>query len=358
MPEHVIVKPEQLAQAAAVALSEGLVIPATFQRESFDRFRGSKNDAVNVKVRGVLPHRTYGWRNDRSTDIQFDQITERTIQVTFGDDIYSGVDLTDEQATMDVEGWTEFLADQTEAVGRGLEYESVNYLEDAPYVVRLGVSTTDLKGGLIKARGYLNKMAQKVAGRRTLLVGTDWEAALLGDDKLNLASNVGESEAVTALREATLGRRFGFDIVVAQELAPTDAYAYIDSAFIMVTGAPAVPQSAAFGASASYDGIALRWVRDFEIKKLRELSVVNAYKGFRHVVDPLIGVDNSNQGYLSDYEHFVRGIKLTLHTTANDATTATSLPDGENGRTGVHASLTAARDDEFAQITGIGTPAP
>ena len=83
---HDVVKPEQIAATAAVALEEALVIPAIFQREGIDQFKGAKNDAINVKVEGVLPFRSYGFRNDRSTEIQFDTYAEKTVQVTFGGD--------------------------------------------------------------------------------------------------------------------------------------------------------------------------------------------------------------------------------------------------------------------------------
>lgn len=345
--EHVVVKAEKIVQTAAVALAENLVLPAVFQREGIDQFKGAKDDTINITVPGVLPFRTYGWRNDRTTELQFDSYSERKYPITFGDDIYSGVKLTDEQSTMDIDGWAKLVTAQTDAVGRGLEFEAADYVKTAPIPVTLGVADTALRAGLIRARATLNSL--RAPGRRTLIVGTDWESALLNDDNLNLAQNVGEGEAVSSLREATLGRRYGFDIVVSQELAPDIAIAMVDSAFIFTTAAPAVPASASFGATAAYDGIALRWVKDFEIKLLQELSVINAYKGFRHIVDPLLGVDQvTGQASVSTYEHFVRAIKLDLNG-------ADSLPNGSTGRTGENALFTAARDNELATITGIGT---
>src|SRR5690606_35188784 len=138
------------------------------------------------------------------------------------------------------------------------------------------------------------------------------EAALLEDEKLNLASNVGEGEAVSALREATIGRRFGFDFVVAQEMDPDTAIALVDSAFVVVTGAPSVPQSVPFGASASADGWAVRWIRDYDMLKFQDRSVFNLYFGTRHVPDILVGKDQDGQSFVSEHEHFVRAIKLTL----------------------------------------------
>ncbi|WP_031513691.1 hypothetical protein [Streptomyces sp. NRRL F-5123] len=339
--EHDVVKPEKIAATAAVALEQSLVVPAVFQREGIDQFKGAKDDTVNIKVEGVLPYRTYGWRNDRSTEIQFDTYSERTVSVTFGGDVYSGVQLTDEQNEMDLNGWAKLMAKQTEAVGKGLEYQAVDYLLNAPYEVTLGgaVSGRSLRQTLIRAREVMNKFRIPKESR-TLLIGSGWENELLSDEDLNLASNVGDAEAVSALREATIGRRYGFNIVTSDEVPADFAVAMVPSAFIFVTGAPSVPQSVPFGASASYNGVALRWIRDYDSRRLMDRSIVNTYKGFRTVSDFLVGRDNQNpsQGYVSTYEHFVRAIKLDLDATAD----VLPDPDGPD-----------AKQQELAAITGI-----
>lgn len=314
---HQVVKPEKIAATAAVLLEQALVVPAAFQREGIDQFKGAEDDTINVVVEGVLPFRTYGWRNDRSTSIQFDEYTERKIPVTFGGDIYNGVRLTDEQNDFDLNGWTKLARKQTEALGRGLEQKAVAHLLGADYEVILATPEDaaeqgKMRSSLIRARAALNKL-RAPGTRRTLFVGSNWEQALLEDEKLNLASNVGEQEAVSALREATIGRRYGFDIVHAPELPSNEAYAFVESAFIFATGAPTVPQSVPFGATASHKGVALTWLRDYETEKRRDRSVFNTYQGFRSVTDTLIGVDaDTQQAYVGEYEHFVRGIKLTL----------------------------------------------
>ncbi|MEU5446890.1 MULTISPECIES: hypothetical protein [Streptomyces] len=340
--EHDVVKPDKIAATAAVALEESLVVPAVFQREGIDQFKGAKDDAINVKVEGVLPYRTYGWRNDRTTEIQFDTYAERTVQVNFGGDVYSGVQLTDEQNEMDLQGWAKLMTKQTEAVGKGLEYQAVDYLLNAPYEVTLGgaVSGRSLRKTLIRAREVMNKLRVPKEGR-TLLIGSGWENELLSDADLNLAVNVGEAEAVSALREATLGRRYGFNIVTSDELPADFAVAMVSSAFIFATGAPSVPQSVPFGASASYNGVALRWIRDYDSTRLMDRSIVNTYKGFRTVSDFLIGRDNANpsQGFVSEHEHFVRAIKLDLDAEAD----VLPDPDGPD-----------PKQKELFEITGIG----
>jgi hypothetical protein len=348
MAQHQVVKAEKIAATAAVLLEEQLVVPAVFRREGIEQFVGAKDDTINITVEGVLPYRTYGWRSDRTSEVQFDEYAERKIAVTFGGDIYSGVKLTDEQNKMDLPGWAKLARKQTEAIGRGLEDQATQHLIDAPYAVTLGLAKSNLRGGLIRARAVMNKL-RVPGGARTILCGTAVEAALLEDEKLNLASNVGEGEAVSALREATLGRRYGFNFVVAQELPEDMAVAMVDSAFVFVTGAPEVPQSVPFGATASHNGVALRWIRDYDSTRFQDRSIFNTYKGFRNVPDILVGKDEeTGQAYVGQHEHFIRAIELRLDGTD-------SLPNGTTGRAA--KGFTAAEDNELASVTGVGTPA-
>ncbi|WP_144721232.1 hypothetical protein [Cellulosimicrobium sp. TH-20] len=338
---HVVVKPEHIAQTAAVLLEESLVVPATFRREGIDQYKGQADDTINVKVEGVLPWREYGFRNDRSTPIEFDQYKERTVKVDFGGDIYDAVELTDEQADFDNLGdWTKLAAKQVEGIGRGLEYLATKHATEAPFAYTVGVHEARLRAGLIEARRVMNALRLPTQGR-TILLGTNWEAAALNDPKLTLAHNVGDNQAETALRTASLGTLFGFNLVVAQELDPDDAIAMIDSAFIFATGAPRVPRSVAFGATAAHNGVALRWLRDYDLRYTTERSLFNTYKGFRTVTDIMLGQNAEGQAFVGEYEHFVRAIKLRLN--------GTSVFPAKNGGT----SEDKKKENEIATITKL-----
>lgn len=306
---HAPIKPEKLAALAAAALEQNLVIPALFRREGIDQFRGAKDDTINVKVEGVLPYRTYGWRNDRSASLVYDEYSERKVAITFGDDLYSGVILTDEQAEMDFAGWTKLVNKQAEAIGRGLEYEAVDAFDATPFEVEIELDEADLRGGLILLRKIMNKL--NAPGERTIIVNADLEAALLADDNLSLASSVGDRLAENAAEEAVIGRRLGFNFVGANEMG-SYSVATTPGAYILYTAAPSVPGSVAFGASAAVNGVALRWVRAYDIDKLREKSVVNAYHTFDYVDDPLVYQNGSGQPAVSTANHFVRAVKVTL----------------------------------------------
>ncbi|MCX2949932.1 hypothetical protein [Lentzea sp. NEAU-D7] len=324
-PQHQVVKPEKLVATAIGMLEQELVVPNLFKKESVDAFKGAKDDTISVKVEGVLPFHEYAWRNDRSSGIVFDEYAERKIPVTFGGNFYSAVKLTDEQNDFDIDQWGKLLRPQVKAVARGLARKCVTTLTGAAYNVVVGNTQQNLRGALIEARRVLNKF-QVPEGQRFMLVGSDFEAALLADEKLNLAQYVGDDTAESALRLASLGQKFGFTFVVDQTIGATDAYAFADTAFIMATAAPSVPQSVPYGATTSFEGLALRWVRDYDSEHMQDRSVVNCYAGVRDVKDVLVGWDEVEKTEIvSAGEHFVRGIKLTLDGASNYPAAASEL---------------------------------
>jgi len=310
--EHVIAKPEVLINAYVGTLADVLVVPNLFQWEGFARFVGADDDTVNIKVPGVLPYHTYAWRNNRAAELVVDTYSERKIPVSFGGNIYNAATLTDEQRAMDLMGWGPIITSQTRAIADGLERMCVSALNAQAYPVVIGNTALNLRGALIEAKRVLDKLHAPKQGRY-LLVGSDYEAALLGDDKLNLAQNVGEAEAQAALTMATIGHRMGFRIVPSVEIPGDAAIAGCESAFVLVTGAPAVPSSVPAGSVGSYDGYAMRWISDYDSTRLQDRSIVNTFAGTRSVTDVLQGWDDVNKtATISAGEHFVRAIKLTL----------------------------------------------
>lgn len=309
---HTPVKAEKLALTAIGMLEQELLIPSLFTKIGLDAYKGAKDDTLSVTVEGVLPYRDYGWRNDRSSGIVFDEYAERKVSVTFGGNTYNAVQLTDEQNDMDFDGWSRLLRPQSKAVARGLGRKAVAYLVNAPYNVVIGDCELNIRGAMIEARRVLNAF-HVPDGNRYMVVGTDWESLILADEKIVLAQNSSEATAESALREASIGRLFGFNIIVDQTIGSSDAYAFATSAFVLLTAAPSVPSSVAFGATTSFEGLALRWVRDYDPTHMVDRSVVNCYNGFQTVKDVLVGWDaNTNSEVVSEAEYFVRGVKLTL----------------------------------------------
>lgn len=330
---HTKIKPEKLAATAAELMERELVVPKLFARKGIEEFKGAKDDTINVRVPGILPARDYEWRNNRAQPLLFDEYRERKLAVRFGGNAYSATMLTDEQREMDFMGWTQdILPAQSRAVARKLEYGAIKALKDGKYSVTIGANgkaanpTGNVLAAILEARHALNRMgASKV--KRTLLVGSDWDTILQGDGAL-LAGNVGNTIAESAFADALLGKVKGFDIVVSEDIAPDEAYALTGDSFVFLNAAPGVPDSAVAGASMlSQDGIAMRWLRDYDPQYQVERSTVNTWYGYQQVLDPVIYVNDDGQEVVSDDEYNIRSVKLTL---GDVATTTKYFPEGSD----------------------------
>lgn len=330
---HTKIKPEKLAATAAELMERELVVPKLFARKGIEEFKGAKDDTINVRVPGILPARDYEWRNNRAQPLLFDEYRERKLAVRFGGNAYSATMLTDEQREMDFMGWTQdILPAQSRAVARKLEYGAIKALKDGKYSVTIGANgkaanpAGNVLAAILEARHALNRMgASKV--KRTLLVGSDWDTILQGDGTL-LAGNVGNTIAESAFADALLGKVKGFDIVVSEDIAPDEAYALTGDSFVFLNAAPGVPDSAVAGASMlSQDGIAMRWLRDYDPQYQVERSTVNTWYGYQQVLDPVIYVNDDGQEVVSDDEYNIRSVKLTL---GDVATTTKYFPEGSD----------------------------
>ncbi len=334
---------EKLVAAAHETLDQTLSLPNTFHREGFDRYQGVDGDKVTVRVEGVLPYHRYAFRNDRSTSIQTDVYSERAVQVGMADHFYNATALTDEQKEWDLMQWGFLLGKQTNAISRGLHRAAQAEIEGAPYAVEIGGCETDMLASIAEARRVLNRF-QVPAGARWLVVGSDFEHILQGTAEIQLAQNSGDAIASAALREAFIGRLKGFNVILDNTVDPGAGYAYVDGGFVWANAAPKVPDSIPFGATTSKDGLTMRVMRDYVADKLYDRQVVDIWSGMRVVEDVLVGWDPAGSGGLgaekiSEYEHFVRGVKLTL-----DGTSTYPLLTADGGD---------AKSNELATITKV-----
>lgn len=322
MAEHQIIKPEKLSALSVGFVEQELIIPNLFRKTSLDEFKGARGDAVNYKVEGVLPGHLYKFRGDRDVPntgaephegkIKFDVYSERTIQIAMSGRAYNAVHLTDEQYDFDELQWGKLLRPQAKAVARMLNRAACAELVNAAFAVTIGNAEGDLRGALIEARKVLNRFGVGQEDR-ILLVGSDFEAALLQDPTLVLAQNVGDDRADSALGSATLGRLLGFRVVVDMTMPADEAIATVPDAMVFANAAPYVPNSVGFGSTTSFEGLSLRWMRDYEAEALRDRSIVDTYYGFRAIEDVFVTYDAANRTeVVGESEHFVRAIKLKL----------------------------------------------
>ena len=281
---HTLYSSEQAATAALEALRYLSVLPRTVRMDYSTEFVAGRGQTVNVLApisAGEAKVYTKAKRTAREA-IEFNDLAQTWVPVTLEDQIYNAVRLPDDFATFTLRDLTrEVLVPQAQSVVDGLaaplitEMNAITADAEAAVTVEADGSSNVLRG-LIRMNQVLNDRKVPRAGR-TLAVGTDWEAALLSLPQLQKVNEAGDGGSM--LRQAQIGNLFGFNIIVAPELASDKAVAYHRDAFAFVTRPTRVPEGAPHGAVVSQDGFALRHIMQYNPIQLEDQSIVDAFFG-------------------------------------------------------------------------------
>lgn len=283
---NTFLKATVIDRTALKLLEREVVLPRLVWSYASSNFQGAYNDTVTLRLPAVATAREYTWRNNRSSEITVDDLTETSVPVTLNHDIYHAAAITDEQLTLDIVSFAEqVLMPQVKGVARGVEDLIATTMNGATYANELDIadSANGMWGTLIEARRLLNN-ANVPRDGRVLLVGSDVEAELLTDDRFIRVDSTG-SPATSALQDATITRLAGFTIVGSNAIDAETAYAFHPTAFAFANLAPVVPDGVVAGSRTSEAGLSLRWIRDYDALKLRDRSVVSTFAGCTSVAD-------------------------------------------------------------------------
>lgn len=286
---NTFIKATRIASAALGLLEREIVLPGLVWRDAVGDFTGAGGDTISVRVPARTQARTRTLRGARGAAsegtgiITMDDLTETKVDVTLDTDVYNAVPITDEELSLDITDFgSQILAPQVRAVAEGIENALADEMMAATYATVLTLDTTDPYKTAVDAGVALNK-ANVARTERVLVVGADMEGVFLKSDHL---SKVDQSGSDDALRRAVVGRLAGFGPVVATNALPPDVgFAFHRTAFVLAMRAPAVPGGASFGASQTFQGLAMRWLRDYDFRNVQDRSLVDTFIGTTAVVD-------------------------------------------------------------------------
>lgn len=322
MADNIFTKGTKFAQTALALLRKTIKAPGLFTTKyGVADFRGAEGDVIGVKRPAVLAARRKEWRGDDK--IVIDKLVNTKIQVELNEHVYSAVELSPEEETLDeVDYVRDVQAPQVDAVARDVAAVVVSALTGATFVnsVKFNPNSadpieSDPRKVAIRARKLFQKAYVPATGRYWL-VGADISEAIAGYEKLLDVDTAGIPEA---LRDGVVGRLGGFTIVELDELDPTASYFVHESAIAWVVVAPVVPNGVAKGGGvAAGNGIAVTQLWDYDSDYLRDRSIVHAFAGASPVTDPKTNADGTLvlDGDNKPTLQFVRGVKVTYSTTA------------------------------------------
>jgi hypothetical protein len=306
------IKAEKVVRTALGLLEREVVLPRLVWRDAAGDFRGAKDDTISIRLPAFAVAKTRALRSGalrvKST------LHERKVDVTLDTDVYMDVPVSDEELTLDIEDFgAQVLNPVLGGVARTLEDALVTEITGATYANEFEIDLADLKGSFAQAREYLNK-AQVPAGGRTLLIGSEVDSALIQLDNLVRYDASGTTDT---LREAMIGRVYGFDVVVSNQIDPQEVFAFHRTAYVLNSRAPVVPSGAPWGATSAFAGFAIRTVRVFDPDEVEDRFIADSWIG-TNVVTDVGSVDSSGRFTPAEdpdesgaEELFVRAVHLT-----------------------------------------------
>lgn len=286
---NTFIKATRIAAQALGLLEREIVLPALVWRDAGGDFKGAAGDTISIKVPARTTARRRTLRGARSASsegtgiIEMDELTQTKVDVTLDEAIYNAIPVTDEELTLDIGTFgTDILLPQVRAVAEGLEEKVAEEMLGATYATTLTVDSTDPYFTLVDARAALNK-ANVPMSDRIVVLGADVETAFLKSEHL---SKVDQSGSEGALRDAVIGRVAGFGTIYTSNALPPDVgFVFHRTAYVLSMQAPPVPDGASYGASQSYQGLAMRWLRDYDFRNVQDRSLVDVYAGTNIVAD-------------------------------------------------------------------------
>lgn len=284
MPANNFLTPTIIAKTAIGALVKDLVLPRLVSRDAEAEFGGGEGTVINVRVPATVTGggaRSYGQtQRDAATPIVLDRLAETTIPVTMGPILYKGVPVTDEEFTFELSDFTGQVLDPlTQIVGVGAEAVLVNEMNafTASTSITPAADGSDLHEAILEARMTLNKRNVPPGGR-VLAVSPEIELLLLSDPQNRLV-RYDASGSTEALRNANIGRLYNMDVVVSNDLTALSFMIFQKEAFTFVMRAPVVPAGVPFGQGVSFQGLALRFIRDYDSAFLQDRAIVSTFAG-------------------------------------------------------------------------------
>lgn len=265
-----------IARVSIPLLTRMLVLPRTLTMVPADGFTGPNGETIGVRVRQPRTARTQA---TPGATITYDDQNEVEVPVTLSH-LYDAYHLTDETMSLELEDFASQVTEpQVKSVAVGAEgtvYTAMNALAaDASFPLTPDPAETD--SALQVARETLSE-AFVPTSDRWLACAPDVITLLLNVDKFVRADALGDGRS-SALRDAVVGRVYGFNVIEAPGLDAGTAVAYHSSGFVFATKKPADPRGANESFAISQQGINIRQIFQYDPDVLSDASVLSTFAG-------------------------------------------------------------------------------
>ena len=254
---NTILTPDIIAREALMVLRNNAVMANLVHRDYSGEFVAGVGDTITIRKPATFSAKEF------NGSIEVQDATEGNVSVKMDKHLDVSFAVTSKELSLDIEDFSrQFLVPAMQAFQDKIDSYLLGLQSD---VTNRVPATGVIQDDVVDARKFLTANAAPLTERR-FVYGSDTEAKLLKTELFVSAEKVGDEG--TALREASLGRKFGMDFYTDQnaDTLPINAMAFHKNAFALVTRPLALPQGAAKAAIVDYDGFGLRVVYGYDIK--------------------------------------------------------------------------------------------
>lgn len=281
---NTILTPSIIAREALMVLRNNAVMANLVYRDYSDEFVPGVGSKISIRKPATFEAKEF------SGNITVQNATEQKVDVAMDKHLDVSFAVTSTELTMDIADFsTQFLVPAMQAFADKVD----KYLiAEADTIATNKVEKADPidSAAVVDARAFLTKNAAPLTDRR-FVYNSAIESALLKTDLFVNASAVGDEG--TALREASLGRKFGMDFYVDQNFdtaTTAKAVAFHKNAFALVTRPLALPKGAANAAVMNFEGFGLRVVQDYDIKTKTDTISIDMLCGVKILDEKLAAI--------------------------------------------------------------------
>lgn len=279
-----------ISAVALELLSRRLALPRTVSNVPGTEFVGPNGGTVTVRVPQPGSSLTQASAGDPLTAAD---VSEVPVDVALSH-VYHLKNITDQELSYQLENFARQVTKvQVDAVARGAEDKLAAVMNaltaDASINFAATKSDADTEGVILAVREFLGD-ADCPPDNRYCAVSPDIATRILSVDNFVRADASGSTDA---LRNAVIGKLYGFTFVESNALDAGTLLAYHSSGFVFANRAPAQPKGATSSSVSASQGISLRQVFQYDAAHAQDQSLLSTMAGAAAVYENESGTDNA-----------------------------------------------------------------
>lgn len=209
---NTILTPSIIAKEALMQLRNNTVMASLVHRDYSQEFVAGVGNTVTIRKPATFEAQEF----NRTTGIQIQDATEGSETVVLDKLLDVSFEVTSEQLSMDIRDFSEqLLIPAMQGFANKIDQYLLGLYKEVPFNFGTAGSTPNEISDITGARKILNDNKVPFANRN-LVIDTAAEDKFLQLATFHEADKVGDDG--TALREASLGRKFGFNIFMDQNV--------------------------------------------------------------------------------------------------------------------------------------------